>query len=189
MRRNIQFDLVEEIKNILTETRLEAIHLRLEITESVIMEDAASGAAMLEQLKQMGVQLSIDDFGTGYSSLSYLHRFPFDILKIDRSFISQMVTDEESLSIVQTIIALASKLGKITIAEGMETSKHYEMLNGLSCQYGQGYLFSKAVSPTAAEQLLKGDPDWLTSNGASLPFKDDDFKEVIANLNYDKVLQ
>ena len=184
-----QFDLVEEIKNILSETRLEAIHLRLEITESVIMEDAASAAAMLEQLKQIGVQLSIDDFGTGYSSLSYLHRFPFDILKIDRSFVSQMVSDKESLSIVQTIIALASKLGKITIAEGMETRKHYEMLNELACQYGQGYLFSKAVDPAAAEQLLKRELDWLTSSGAAFPLEDGDFKEVTTNLDYVKTVQ
>ena len=179
-----QSNLVEEIKNILTQTEFEPSSLRLEITESVIMEDAASGAAMLKQLKEIGVQLSIDDFGTGYSSLSYLHRFPFDILKIDRSFVTRMVTDKESRSIVQTIIRLASELGKVTVAEGMETRKHYEMLDELSCQYGQGYLFSKAVNAVAAELLLQKDPNWIKDEHPVLTMRNKMFKQLAASPSY-----
>lgn len=184
-----QPNLVEEVKKVLTETRLDPNLLRLEITESAIMEDAASGAAMLKQLKEIGVQLSIDDFGTGYSSLSYLHRFPFDILKIDRSFVSRMTTDKESRDIVQTIIALASKLGKVTIAEGMETVEHYEMLTDLSCQYGQGYLFSKPIESAVGETVLERNFAWLNNNCAALPVDDKDCKHPTAQFNYVKTVQ
>jgi diguanylate cyclase (GGDEF)-like protein/PAS domain S-box-containing protein len=176
-----QINLVEEIKSILIETGIEPNNLRLEITESVIMEDAASGAAMLKQLKEIGVQLSIDDFGTGYSSLSYLHRFPFDILKIDRSFVSRMVTDKESRSIVQTIIRLASELGKVTVAEGVETRKHYQMLAELSCDYGQGYLFSKALDSIGAEELLQKEPTWMNDEYPALTTGNRIFKRLTAN--------
>ncbi len=179
-----QNNLVEEIESILTQTEFEPGCLRLEITESVIMEDAASGTAMLKRLKEIGVQLSIDDFGTGYSSLSYLHRFPFDILKIDRSFVTRMVTDRESHSIVQTIIRLASELGKVTVAEGMETRKHYEMLDELSCQYGQGYLFSKAVNALAAEQLLQKEPNWMNDEYPTVTARNKIFKQLAASPSY-----
>jgi EAL domain-containing protein (putative c-di-GMP-specific phosphodiesterase class I) len=129
--------------------------LRLEITESVLMHNAAAAEQILNEIKSIGVQLSIDDFGTGYSSLSYLHRFPFDILKIDRSFVSRMNTDKESCGIVKTIITLAQELEKAVVAEGVETDSHRDLLRRLSCPYGQGFLFSRPVEAGDAEKLLK----------------------------------
>ena len=150
-----QADLVERIKQVLRETGLPPASLKLEITESVVMENAERGAHMLTQLKALGVQLSIDDFGTGYSSLSYLHRFPIDILKIDRSFVSRMVVDRESAGIVETILALTEKLGKVAVAEGVETTEQWQQLCALQCQYGQGYLFHPPADRQTATALLE----------------------------------
>jgi EAL domain-containing protein (putative c-di-GMP-specific phosphodiesterase class I) len=132
----------EEIRKVIRDEQIEPSCIRIEITESIVMENASAAIETLKQLKSIGVQLSIDDFGTGYSSLSYLHRFPFDILKIDRSFVSRMNTDKDSLSIVETIVTLAKKLGKSIVAEGVETEDHKTTLAELLCDYGQGYLFS-----------------------------------------------
>jgi len=149
-----QVDLVEEIRGILVSSGVEPERLRLEITESALMEDAAGAVEILRQMKAIGVQLSIDDFGTGYSSLSYLHRFPIDILKIDRSFVSRMNTDRESRGIVETIIILANKLGKEVVAEGVELEEHRAALASLSCRFAQGFLFSKPLDAEAATALL-----------------------------------
>src|SRR4029434_4040714 len=105
------------------ETELDPLSLKLEITESVVMENAEIATSMLSQLRTLGVQLSIDDFGTGYSSLSYLHRFPVNTLKIDRSFISRMSAGDENTEIVRTIMTLANNLGMDVVAEGVETQK------------------------------------------------------------------
>ena len=140
--------------------------LRLEITETVLMENAGTTSDMLRQLKSIGVQLAIDDFGTGFSSLSYLHKFPFDILKIDRSFVTRMSTDKESLSIVKTITTLAAELGKDVVAEGIETVEHLDLLNEFSCRLGQGYHFSRPVPADQAELLLK---DGLLSKSGQFP--------------------
>jgi EAL domain-containing protein (putative c-di-GMP-specific phosphodiesterase class I) len=150
-----QPDLVEQIRRILINTGIAPERLRLEITESALMEDAANAVETLRQMKAIGVQLSMDDFGTGYSSLSYLHRFPIDILKIDRSFVSRMSTDRESRGIVKTIITLAHELGKNVVAEGVETEDHRRMLEKLSCHLGQGYLFSKPLDADATLELLR----------------------------------
>jgi EAL domain-containing protein (putative c-di-GMP-specific phosphodiesterase class I) len=150
-----QPDLVERIKRILFQTGLPAESLRLEITESVVMDNAEVAIAMLRQLRSIGVQLSIDDFGTGYSSLSYLHRFPVNILKIDRSFVSRMSIDEESLGIVETIVTLASKLKMDVVAEGIETEDQLAALNAFNCHYGQGYLFSKPMDAATTEEALE----------------------------------
>jgi diguanylate cyclase (GGDEF)-like protein/PAS domain S-box-containing protein len=149
-----QLNLVELIKKVLEETGLEPGCLHLEITESVIMEKAQEATEMLSQLKALGVKLSIDDFGTGYSSLSYLHSFPFDILKIDRSFVCRVATDNESAEIVETILTLAKKLGKKAVAEGVETEDQLAVLQASGCGYGQGYLFSRPLWPGAVERLL-----------------------------------
>ena len=149
-----QLNLVDSIKKCLAETGLTPSCLHLEITESVIMEKAQDAAEMLSQLKTLGVKLSIDDFGTGYSSLSYLHSFPFDILKIDRSFVCRMGTDNESTGIVETILTLAGKLGKHAVAEGVETEAQAETLKAMGCGYAQGYLFSRPVWWGAAEKLI-----------------------------------
>lgn len=153
-----QSDLVEQIKQVLYQTKLDPQYLRLEITESVIMDNAEAATAMLRQLRLLGVQLSIDDFGTGYSSLSYLHRFPVNILKVDRSFVSRMTVDEESLGIVETILTLASKLKMSVVAEGIETEDQNVQLKKFGCEYGQGFLFSKPLEAQRAEEFI--DAEW-----------------------------
>lgn len=154
----VQKDLVEEIRKVIRDAQIEPSCIRLEITESIVMENASAAIDTLKQLKSIGVLLSIDDFGTGYSSLSYLHRFPFDIIKIDRSFVSRTNTDKDSLSIVETIITLANKLGKLVVAEGVETEAHRNILSELLCDYGQGYLFSKPLNSGDAEEFLQSNP-------------------------------
>jgi diguanylate cyclase (GGDEF)-like protein/PAS domain S-box-containing protein len=149
-----QADLVDQIKQALYQTSLEAEYLNLEITESIVMDDAEAATGMLRQLRSLGVQLSIDDFGTGYSSLSYLHRFPVNVLKVDRSFVSRMGTDQESMGIVETVIALAAKLKMKAVAEGVETSEQSEQLKNLNCAYAQGFLYSKPVTASGADDLI-----------------------------------
>jgi EAL domain-containing protein (putative c-di-GMP-specific phosphodiesterase class I) len=153
-RQFAQKDLVEEIRKAIRDAKLNPACIRLEITESVVMGNAIAAVEMLKQLKSIGVQLSIDDFGTGYSSLSYLHRFPFDLLKIDRSFVSRMGNDRDSRGIVKTIIKLANELGKKVVAEGVETEEHKTLLAELCCDYGQGYLFSKPLDAEKMEEFL-----------------------------------
>lgn len=150
----LQADLVTQISQILQETGLNPRHLKLEISESVIMENPESATVMLLQLKDLGFELHMDDFGTGYSSLSYLHRFPFDLLKIDRSFISRMDVNGKDLEIVRAIITLARNLNIDVIAEGLETAEQLAQLRALQCKYGQGYLFSKPVDQEVAEALI-----------------------------------
>lgn len=149
-----QLGLIERLDQILRETGIAGHSLKLEITESAIMENAKAGTVMLEQLKALGVQLSIDDFGTGYSSLARLHQLPIDTLKIDRSFVSKMGDDSESLEIVRTIITLAHSLEMDVIAEGVETPEESEQLRLLHCEYAQGYYFSKPVDRHVAQALL-----------------------------------
>lgn len=147
--------LIEWIKQILFETGFDAHNLKLEITESVVMENAAAATATLGQLRELGVKLYIDDFGTGYSSLSYLHRFPVGTLKIDRSFVSRMSAQDENMEIIRTIIQLAHNLRMEVIAEGVETAEQLVQLKGLKCEYGQGYLFSGPVDAEMACTLIK----------------------------------
>jgi len=147
-------DLVEQINQILQQTGLDARSLKLEITESVVMENAKSATAMLSELKSLGVQLYIDDFGTGYSSLSYLHCFPVDALKIDRSFVNRMGIDSQNSQIIQTIIALAHNLNMDVVAEGVETLEQLIQLRELGCKYGQGYFLSRPLNSEAAGILI-----------------------------------
>jgi diguanylate cyclase (GGDEF)-like protein/PAS domain S-box-containing protein len=149
-----QPDLIEQVTKILQETRLDPRSLKLEITESVVMENIENATEMLKQLRGLGVRLSIDDFGTGYSSLSYLHRFPIDTLKIDRSFIISMVDNNENIEIVRTILMLAQNLGMDVVAEGVETKEQLALLRKLGCENGQGYFFSKPTSVSGAEKLI-----------------------------------
>jgi diguanylate cyclase (GGDEF)-like protein len=154
--------LIEQVAAALRKTGLDPRCLKLEITESVVMENADAANTMLRQLRALGVQLSIDDFGTGYSSLSYLHRFPVNYLKVDRSFVSRMGGGDDNTEIVRTICTLAHNLGLEVIAEGIETEGQNEQLKALGCEYGQGYLFSRPVAAAAAEALLLGTPPWET---------------------------
>ncbi|MBD2075524.1 EAL domain-containing protein, partial [Phormidium sp. FACHB-592] len=149
-----QPDAVERVKQILQTTGLHPSSLKLELTESSLMEHAESTITMLQQLKTLGVQLAIDDFGTGYSSLSYLYRFPVDTLKIDRSFINKMDVELEKLELVRTIATLSWNLSMDVVAEGIETQQQLSHLKALGCEYGQGYLFSRPVDAIATEKLI-----------------------------------
>jgi EAL domain-containing protein (putative c-di-GMP-specific phosphodiesterase class I) len=149
-----QTDVAEQVQDVLFRTNLDPRHLKLEITESVVMENAEAAARVLARLRALGVGLSIDDFGTGYSSLSYLHRFPVNTLKVDRSFVSRMTSGDENLEIVRTIVTLARNLGMDVVAEGIETGEQLAQLKALKCDYGQGYFFAKPLDVAAAEDLL-----------------------------------
>lgn len=150
-----QPDLVERIRQALATTGLPPQCLKLEITESVLMQNPESITALFLQLRNLGVRLSIDDFGTGYSSLAYLHHFPIDTLKIDRSFVTSVDTDAEKLAIIRTIVTLAWNLGMDVIAEGVETAKQLAQLKALKCEAGQGYLFAKPMDAEAAAVFVQ----------------------------------
>jgi EAL domain-containing protein (putative c-di-GMP-specific phosphodiesterase class I) len=153
-------DLVKEVTGVLKETGLDPRSLILEITESVIMDEAESSTAILEELKDLGVQLAIDDFGTGYSSLSYLNRFPVDFLKIDRSFVEGLPESSEDTAVVSSIIALAHTLGMQVIAEGVETDQQLPQLRKIGCDIAQGHYFSKALTHDALSAFLRTNPHW-----------------------------
>ncbi len=150
----MQADLIACIEEVLQESQINPWHLKLEITETVVMENPELAAVTLAKLRSLGVRLSIDDFGTGYSSLSYLNRFPVDTLKIDRSFVTSMNAADENLQIVKTIVTLAGNLGMQVIAEGVETEEQLEQLRSLKCQYGQGFLFSKPLDVTDVDLYI-----------------------------------
>jgi EAL domain-containing protein (putative c-di-GMP-specific phosphodiesterase class I) len=150
----LQPDLLEQVKEVLRETGLDPCNLKLEITETVVMENIETATQTLEQLRALGVELSIDDFGTGYSSLSYLQRFPVSTLKIDRSFVSRMAESGGTAEIVRTITKLAQNLGMDVVAEGVETEGQRAQLSAFECEYGQGYYFSRPMDGDAAEALL-----------------------------------
>lgn len=146
--------LVKNIQQLLEESGLPPRCLKLEITESVFSDNIEAAVKLLTQLRNLGVQLSIDDFGTGYSSLSYLQRFPIDTLKIDRSFVTQMMENEENLAIVRTIVALAQNLGMDVVAEGVETEDQLRLLRKLECENGQGYLFSTPIGGGELDEFI-----------------------------------
>jgi EAL domain-containing protein (putative c-di-GMP-specific phosphodiesterase class I) len=146
--------LIDRIKEILAQSGIDPGSLKLEITESAIIDNTETAAAMLKQIKALGIKVSLDDFGTGYSSLSYLHRFPIDTLKIDRSFVTRMNLPKNS-EIVRTIVTLASNLGMDVIAEGVETGDQIVQLTGMNCEYVQGYLFSQPIDSESARRLLE----------------------------------
>jgi EAL domain-containing protein (putative c-di-GMP-specific phosphodiesterase class I) len=151
----VSLDFVDTIEAILLDSGLEPSCLKLEVTESAIMENPEMAAAILEKLKRKGLRLSLDDFGTGYSSLSYLHRFPFHNLKIDRSFISKIEGGEKDEEIVRVINSLARNLGMDVVAEGIETQGQWDLLQKLDCGFGQGYFFSKPLEENAAGRLIE----------------------------------
>ncbi len=149
-----QRDLVDNVARALEWSGLDARFLELEITESVVMENAPEAIVMLEELHQMGVGLSIDDFGTGYSSLNYLKRFPIDKLKIDQSFIRDISADTDDAAIVQAIIAMAHGLRLRVVAEGVESQGQLDFLRALDNDEYQGFLFSKALPAREVERRL-----------------------------------
>ncbi|WP_103669352.1 EAL domain-containing response regulator [Pseudanabaena sp. BC1403] len=145
--------LLADIDRILAETKANPANIKLEITESAIMDSAETAIALTQELRSRHIQISIDDFGTGYSSLGYLHRFPVDNLKIDRSFVSQIQTENRNYHVVDTIIALSDQLGLAVIAEGIETREQLEWLQKVGCKYGQGYLFNKPLPASEVERI------------------------------------
>ena len=155
-----QKDLVRQVEKIIIETGMNPACLKLELTESAMMDNAERVILMLKELRELGIKLSIDDFGTGYSSLSYLHRFPIDTLKVDRSFVNAMEDGSENGEIVRTVIALAKTLRLDVVAEGIETIHQLHQLRILGCEYGQGYLFSRPVPLEEAERLLEDKSRW-----------------------------
>ena len=157
-----QANLTNEVDSILKKTGLDSQSLKLELTESAAMEDVNGAIEQLVKLKSLNLKLSLDDFGTGYSSLSYLHQLPTDTLKVDQSFVGRMAeTSGEDGEIVKTIISLGHQLGMDVIAEGIETAEQLTRLRELSCNYGQGYFFSKPLPKEAAEELVAADRNWL----------------------------
>jgi len=150
----VNSDLIDQIRKVIEETGIDPYSLKLEITESMVMENFDSAIEMLQQLRKLGIELSIDDFGTGYSSLSYLHRFPISTLKIDRSFVSCMNDNSENGEIVRTIVMLARSLKMNVVAEGVENKEQLAQLAALECEYGQGYYFSRPLAVEGAAKLL-----------------------------------
>ncbi|MFD1736717.1 EAL domain-containing protein [Bacillus salitolerans] len=146
--------IVESVKEIITETGIDPVWLELEITESAIMKNRRATIRTLKQLKKIGVSIAIDDFGAGYSSLHYLKRFPVDTLKIDRSFISELLTDQNDTVIVSAVIALANKLGLNVVAEGVENEDQLNYLHDLHCHEVQGFLISSPLPTKEFEKLL-----------------------------------
>ncbi len=148
-------ETVDHLLKIIDSYPISDLGLKIEITESVLAQNIEMCAVHLEKFKSRNIKLSIDDFGTGYSSLSYLDSLPFDVLKIDKSFIDRIPTDEKSRSMVSGIINLAHNLHYEIIAEGIETLEQMHLLKDMECEYGQGYLFSKPVSAEEAELLIQ----------------------------------
>jgi EAL domain-containing protein (putative c-di-GMP-specific phosphodiesterase class I) len=157
--------LIEEVDAVLNETGLDPRRLRLEITESAIAENTRAAAHMLAQLQRRNIKLCLDDFGRGFSSLNYLHRFPIDVLKIDRSFVRRLRTGLENdsrkkrpMEIVRTIIAMAQILGMQVVAEGVELTDQLNILRELGCEFGQGFLFSPGLDPADATRFFSAPP-------------------------------
>jgi diguanylate cyclase (GGDEF)-like protein len=157
-------DFADRVAAMLAETGARAADVCLEITESVLLDDAEETVAKLNELKALGVHLAIDDFGTGYSSLSYLRRFPVDILKVDQSFVSGLGHDPEDSAIVQAVIQMGKALRMTTLAEGVETAHHLIELRELECDVAQGFHFARAIPAEQFEALLDAGDDWLSSS-------------------------
>ncbi|HZU10676.1 MAG TPA: EAL domain-containing protein [Pseudacidobacterium sp.] len=150
-----QPDLVERIAAILEDAGVAARHVGLEMTESSLMADSETAFKTMQQLRRMGVGLHMDDFGTGYSSLNHLHRFPFDTLKIDRSFVQRMISEKGPQEIVSAIVHLARSLKMHVVAEGIENASQMQFLQSLGCHFGQGYYFAKPLPASTINAILE----------------------------------
>lgn len=153
-----QQDLIQRVAELLRQADIEPGSLTLELTESILMDDAEHAARTLKSLKALGLKLSLDDFGTGYSSLAYLHRFPFDIIKIDRTFVQEMHTQRNGAAIVDATIQLAHSLGMTVVAEGVECEQQLAALKSSGCDYVQGYVFSKPLQIAELTSMLRERP-------------------------------
>ncbi|HEY3242311.1 MAG TPA: EAL domain-containing protein, partial [Phycisphaerae bacterium] len=165
-RQLMEPDFCAQLEQVLLETGIGGRSLNLEITESTLVTASAALARRLNELKQLGVQLHMDDFGTGYSSLGYLHSSPFDVVKIDRAFVSNLSASREYTAVVHAIITLARNLNIKVTAEGLETEEQLAQILTLDCDYAQGYYFSEPLEAEAAAALLAADGPWLTPRRA-----------------------
>jgi EAL domain-containing protein (putative c-di-GMP-specific phosphodiesterase class I) len=156
-------EIIQEVRNTLSETRMDARLLDIEITESTLMKDADTAIEILRDLKRLGVGLSIDDFGTGYSSLSQLKRFPVDKLKIDKSFVENLETDRDDAAIVRAIIAIGHNLKLKVMAEGVENQRQLALVHAGGCDEVQGYYFSKPVPADDFARFVQGGLRGLSS--------------------------
>jgi EAL domain-containing protein (putative c-di-GMP-specific phosphodiesterase class I) len=147
--------LADHVEALLMQSGISSRQLGLEMTESSLIPNVRTATEVLGSLRRLGVSLLMDDFGTGYSSLNHLHSFPFDVLKIDRSFVGRMTEGEQPLQIVRTIIELARVMGMDVVAEGIETYEQYRQLREMRCRFGQGYLFARPMTVEAVTQLLR----------------------------------
>eukprot|EP01032_Pedospumella_encystans_P027895 gene27895-31511_t len=179
-------DFLTTLRTVLADSGLPPGQLELEITEGVLMRDADASAAVLRELKQIGVLLAVDDFGTGYSSLSYLNQFPIDVLKIDQSFVRDITTSPDDAAICNAVIGLAHNLRVGVVAEGVETDEQMHYLRRRFCDSMQGFLFSKAVPPDAYAQLLASGKKLVLPDAAETPrtlLLLDDEPNIIRSLN------
>ena len=149
-------EFLSQVEQILNDFDVDRSWLKVEITETALIENPDKAAATLRQLREKHLRVCLDDFGTGYSSLSYLHRFPIDVLKVDRSFIALLETDAEKSIIVSAIVNLALNLGLTVVAEGVETAQQQAYLESIKCQLAQGYYFARPMEKESARQLLQG---------------------------------
>ncbi|MFH0934516.1 MAG: EAL domain-containing protein, partial [Pseudomonadota bacterium] len=148
---------VKQIETLLASSGIEPSRLKLEITESMLLDNVEREISTMRQMKALGVGFSLDDFGTGYSSLQYLKRLPLDQIKIDQSFVRELVANSSDRAIVRTIVAMANSMDLDVIAEGVETEEQRQLLLNAGCTHFQGYLFSKPVPIAEFEKLLKPD--------------------------------
>ncbi len=149
-------DIVDLIKTVLLKTRIDPSRLKLEITESTIVDDRYDMVPRLKAIRELGIKLAMDDFGTGQSSLGSLHRLPVDLLKIDQSFVQSITANRELAAVMQAIVTLAQNLGMATVAEGIETPEQLVILQALGCEYAQGYYFKPPLTPDQAVEYMLG---------------------------------
>jgi len=165
-RQLARHDIAEVVQQALAETGLPPQSLKLEITETVAMSDPKLTLQRLQEIKNMGVQISLDDFGTGYSSMSYLQSFPIDTVKVDKCFVGTMNSNSGKRKIVNSVINLAHNLNMNVVAEGVEEYEHMSMLKAMDCDSGQGFLFSRAVTAEEITRMaMMGEEEWSTEGG------------------------
>jgi EAL domain-containing protein (putative c-di-GMP-specific phosphodiesterase class I) len=156
----VEEDISTQIETAISRSGIQPSQLKLEITESAVLDNQYAAAAMLQRIKKHGVRVSLDDFGTGYSSFSNLHQLPYDTLKIDRSFVSRIGDAGENSEIIHAIIVLAHNLRMDVVAEGVETVGQADRLRNMWCEYAQGYFFAKPMEADAAGELIASCPQW-----------------------------
>ncbi len=154
MRQLESDELIDDVRDALVSSGVDPTAVVIEVTESVLMKDADATVGRLQRLKSLGVKIAIDDFGTGYSSLAHLRQFPVDILKIDRSFVSEMSGSQDGAAFIHTLVEFGHMLGLATLAEGIEEQAQLEALQRERCDFGQGFLFSRPVAASEFERML-----------------------------------